>query len=144
MDDEFRLTPPPADEYRWNVVHFSTLTDDWATPEDLYRDLDREFRFTFDPCPLQGADGLTRPWKGQRVYCNPPYSNIYPFLERAVDADVAVFLLPSRTGTDWFHRFAPRATEVRFLRGRLKFCGAETSAPFDSVLLIFRNPALTP
>lgn len=74
-DDEFRLTPPQVDEYRWNTVHFSTLTDDWATPEDLYRDLDSEFRFTFDPCPLRGTDGLTRSWKGQRVYCNPPYSN---------------------------------------------------------------------
>lgn len=80
-DDEFRLTPPPVGEYRWNAVHFSTVTDDWETPEDLYRALDAEFAFTLDPVPLHGTDGLTCPWKGHRVYCNPPYSNIYPFLE---------------------------------------------------------------
>lgn len=120
-------------------MHFSANHDDWSTPKELYSDLDREFRFTLDPCPLHGANGLLRSWRGERVYCNPPYSKIGPWLEKAHEAHIAVFLLPSRTDTEWFHRFAPQASEVRFLRGRLKFGKAHSSAPFPSVVLIFRK-----
>jgi hypothetical protein len=134
---DFQLTPPEIGE-KWNTVHFSAEHDHWSTPAELYADLDREFSFTLDPCPLKGAEGLTRSWKGERIYCNPPYSKIDPWLEKANEADLAVFLLPSRTDTDWFHRFAPRA-EVRFLRGRLKFRTAQMNAPFGSVILIFRQ-----
>ncbi len=134
---EFELTPP-TDAPKWNAVHFSAAHDHWSTPAELYASLDKEFRFTLDPCPLKGTDGLARSWKEQRVYCNPPYSKIGPWLEKAAEADLAVFLLPSRTDTDWFHRYAPRA-EVRFLRGRLKFGTAQMNAPFPSVILIFRK-----
>lgn len=85
-------------------VHFSSATDAWSTPTDVYAALDAEFDFNFDPCPLGGTvDGTSTlfvPWAGKRVFCNPPYGpGVRQFLERAVEADLAVFLIPSRTDT---------------------------------------------
>jgi DNA N-6-adenine-methyltransferase Dam len=134
-----------------NRALFSSASETWRTPAELYEALDREFRFTLDPCPardpreagmpLFGTDGLFISWRRERVYCNPPYGRgIGRWLEKAWEGDVCVFLLPSRTDTAWFHEYAPRA-EVRFLRGRLHFNGAKTGAPFPSVLFVFRNVA---
>lgn len=48
-------------------------SDDWATPDWLYNQLDAEFNFDFDPCPLNyTVDGLTIPWK-KANFVNPPY-----------------------------------------------------------------------
>ena len=127
------------------AVHFSSATQEWATPSDVYAALDAEFNFTFDPCPLGGTvDGtstLFTPWANQRVFCNPPYGpELRPFLERAVEADIAVFLIPARTDTRWFHDIVlPRAKEIRFIRGRLKFGEAKFSAPFPSMIVIFQK-----
>lgn len=120
-------------------VLFSSASQHWATPSDLYEALDREFSFTLDPCPLMGDGlGFLRSWEGQRVYCNPPYGRqIGKWLEKAREADVAVYLLPSRTDTRWFHDYAMKADEIRFLRGRLKFGGASENAPFPNLILVY-------
>lgn len=112
-----------------------------VTPKDLYADLDREFAFNFDPCPL-GADSgglLFESWRGRRVFCNPPYGpEISSWLRRSREAELAVYLLPVRTDTKWFHnQVLPIAREVRFLRGRLKFGESENSAPFPSMIVVF-------
>ena len=122
---------------------FSKKSDDWSTPVSLYRELDSEFKFTDDPCPLGGVDGLVRDW-GTRVFCNPPYSNIKGFLEKArvemeKKTELAVFLVPSRTDTKWFHEYLYHKAELRFIRGRLKFGESKNSAPFPSMLAIFRK-----
>lgn len=75
------------------------------------------------------------------MFCNPPYSDIRPWLSKAREAALAVFLVPARTDTRWWHDLAMKADEIRFLRGRLKFGDAKNSAPFPSVLLIFRDAA---
>jgi len=127
-----------------------TGTDDWSTPHDLYDALHREFEFTMDACPLTegsaagmplfGTDRLMDSWRGQRVWCNPPYRReIGRWLAKALEAEVAVFLVPARTDTAWWHDHAMKAAEVRFLRGRLKFGGAKHSAPFPSVVLVYRG-----
>jgi len=138
-----------------NHVLFSYGRETWETPADLYAALDQEFRFTLDPCPLRpsaeaglplfGTDGLSIPWTGHRVFCNPPYGRgIGRWLEKASEAELSVFLLPARTDTRWFHEFALSANEVRFIRGRLRFGGARSGAPFPSVLLIFKGPRSVP
>lgn len=121
---------------------FSSATDEWSTPVDVYRRLDEEFHFNFDPCPLGGnVDGRSElfvSWKGKRVFCNPPYSDIRPFLERFREAELAVYLVPARTDTRWFHDLVlPNAREIRFIKGRLKFGDAKNSAPFPSMVLVF-------
>ena len=124
-------------------VHFSSASDRWATPTQVYADLNTEFSFDFDPCPLDGTqDGTARlfcSWAGRRVFCNPPYGPaLRGFLERAHEAEVAVFLIPARTDTRWFHEIVlPQAKEIRFIKGRLKFGGATNNAPFPSMIVIF-------
>ena len=119
---------------------FSSVTDHWETPKDVLLSLYEEFQFTLDPTPIGATDGLTIPWCGERVYCNPPYSNIAPFLLKAkLDRpEVAVFLLPARTGTGWFHEYCLKANEIRFIRGRLRFSGSKNNAPFDSMVVVFK------
>lgn len=133
---------------------FSSASDRWATPPDVYEALDKEFEFDFDPCPLDGeVDGLSplfSEWKGKRVFCNPPFKRVYcnppygpgigKWLMRGLEADVAVFLIPARTDTRWFHEIVlPNAREIRFIKGRLKFGGATFNAPFPSMIVVFER-----
>ena len=131
------------------AVHFSSTRTDWSTPSHLYMALDKEFGFTLDPCKLGDVgglfgrrDGLMLDWSGHRIYCNPPYGPAIPdWLSRGRDAVVAVYLLPARTDTAWFHEHCLRhATEIRFLRGRLRFGGAKNSAPFPSMVVVYGGP----
>jgi site-specific DNA-methyltransferase (adenine-specific) len=127
------------------AVHFSSATDRWATPADVYAKLDAEFRFNFDPCPLDGHENGLSPlfvtWSGRRVFCNPPYGpGIEDWLRRGLEAEIAVFLIPARTDTRWFHEIVlPLAKEIRFIKGRLKFGDAVNSAPFPSMVVIFEQ-----
>lgn len=127
------------------TVHYSSASEEWATPADVFAELDAEFNFDFDPCTLGGDMDGTAPlfvqWRGRRVFCNPPYGpGIRPFLERGLEAELAVFLIPSRTDTRWFHEVVlPHAKEVRFIKGRLKFGDAKNSAPFPSMIVIFEQ-----
>ena len=78
------------------------------------------------------------------MFLNPPYGRelghwIEKACESAQEGATVVCLLPARTDTRWFHRFAlPFASELRFFRGRIRFAGATHSAPFPSVLVVFR------
>ena len=126
-------------------LHFSSASDRWATPKAVYEALDAEFHFDFDPCPLDGnQDGLATlfvSFAGRRIFLNPPYGpGIGKWLERAREADLAVCLIPSRTDTRWWHDIVlPYASEIRFIRGRLKFGDATNRAPFPSVIVVFRK-----
>ena len=129
-----------------NRALFKNETADWSTPREVYEKLHTEFLFTLDPCPLQSRtpDGLIRSWKGHSVYCNPPYGpGIEKWLRKSREAAIAVYLLPARTDTEWWHNWAMLADEIRFIRGRLKFGTAKNNAPFPSVVLIFKNLPLT-
>ena len=88
-------------------------------------------------------DGLTKDWFG-RVWVNPPYSGVRDWVRKAVaeaqraEVEYVVMLLPARTDTRWFHDLVrPHAQQVIFVRGRLKFKGGASSAPFPSMLVIF-------
>ncbi len=125
---------------------FSSTTPHWATPTELYAELDAEFHFDDDPCPLNPtSDGLTRYWGG-RVFVNPPYGReIIKWTAKALTevatGSLVVMLLPSRTDTKWWHDHVLRAAEIRFIRGRLHFSDLEPStsrAPFPSVVVVFR------
>ena len=121
-----------------------SATDYWGTPAHVYQTLDAEFHFNFDTCPLNPewtVDGSSISWEGKRVFCNPPYGpGLRPFLDQAarMEAQVSVFLIPARTDTRWFHEIVlPFASEIRFIKGRLKFGDAKKSAPFPSMIVVF-------
>ncbi len=127
-----------------NRVVFKSQSVEWATPKEVYKALDDEFHFDFDPCPLGGGkDGLSplfAEWKGKRVFVNPPYGDITKWLERGMEADVAVYLIPARTDVKWFHQLVlPKAHEIRFIKGRLKFGDAKNGAPFPSMIAVIQE-----
>lgn len=89
-------------------------------------------------------DGLQHDWSGQRVFCNPPYSEIEKWVEKGYregtkDGTIVVMLIPARTDTKYFHNFILHRSEVRFIKGRLKFGDAIYNAPFPSVIVVFRG-----
>ena len=118
-------------------------SDHWETPKWLYRALDTEFGFTFDPCPLHADfDGLTEDWRGERLFINPPYSDIEPWVAKAFSSEIAVILLPVRTGSHWFQMLRERDVEIRFLRKRIAFLqnGKEMKGPrFESMIAVVRG-----
>ncbi len=127
----------------FNTGLFLSTTSHWATPADLLSALAAEFGgFTDDPCPLHSTeDGLARSW-GERTFLNPPYGRaITAWVEKALqesrDGKLVVCLLPSRTDTRWWHDIVMQATEIRFMRGRLRFGESKTGAPFPSAVVIF-------
>lgn len=121
-------------------VHFSSLTDHWSTPKSVYDALDKEFKFTDDPCPIGGNGGLEREW-GTRTFVNPPYSQLKAWIKKGYEESqkgkTVVMLIPSRTDTVAWHDYVMKAKEIRFIKGRLKFGGAKNSAPFPSAIVIF-------
>lgn len=146
-----------------NEGMFTSTTDEWPTPQELFDALDAEFGFTLDCCATdanakvaryfdRASDGLVRPWHGV-VWMNPPYGRqISAWVEKAYRSSMAgatvVCLIPARTDTAYWHDFAMRAAELRFIRGRLSFTsvlqderraatGAH-NAPFPSVVVVFR------
>jgi phage N-6-adenine-methyltransferase len=134
---------------------FSSKTDLWETPQDLFDKLDKEFGFTLDACAIPSnakckeyftpeQDGLSQPWFGV-VWCNPPYGRqIGRWVRKAYYASTSgcadvVMLLPARTETQWFQDYIYHRAEVRFIRGRLRFSGATQNAPFPSMIVVFRK-----
>lgn len=134
------------------AVMFSSSTGEHETPQDLFDQLNEEFHFNLDPCATAKnakcknyytikEDGLSRSWHGQTVFVNPPYGKgVVDWIAKAVsEYATVVMLLPARTDTKWFHLYiAKYASEVRFIKGRLRFVGTASSAPFPSMLVVFR------
>jgi hypothetical protein len=115
------------------------------TPRALFDTLHAVFEFTLDGAsepgngllPLSSTAEAQIPWCGHRVFCNPPWSNIRPFLELAPAADLAVFLVPARTNARWFHRALELGAKPSFFKPKPKFVGAKRTSPVDCLLLVF-------
>jgi site-specific DNA-methyltransferase (adenine-specific) len=130
-----------------------SVNDDWATPDWLYKKLNDEFNFDFDPCPLNADfDGLSIEW-GNSNFINPPYNRkdkpkfIQKAYEEYLKGKTCVMLIPSATGTKQFHEVILPNAEIRFLKGRVSFKGYNTKGIYteknkgkhDSMIVIFRG-----
>lgn len=147
-------------------IHFSTGKDNWETPQYIYDKLNKEFCFTLDPCAdelnhkcdkyyTKKQDGLIQSWKGETVFCNPPYSRKTKnnpgqiawvkkcYTEARKNNIIVVMLIPARTDTQMFHDYILGNAEIRFIRGRLNFENGgiknKDPAPFPSMIVIFRG-----
>ena len=135
-------------------VHYSSKTNEWATPQYLFDELDKEFNFTLDPCATDENfkcdkyftiedDGLIQDWSNDVVFMNPPYGrDIKHWIKKAYESHkqgaTVVCLIPARTDTSYWHEFIfGKATDVRFLRGRVKFGDSKNSAPFPSAIVVY-------
>ena len=122
-------------------------TQNWRTPLALFESLHAEYRFTMDGAsepsngllPLASTAANPIPWHGQRVFCNPPWSNVRPFVEQMPDAEVAVLLVPARTNCKWFHRALELGATVRFFSPKPRFQGAKHVSPVDCLLLVYAS-----
>jgi site-specific DNA-methyltransferase (adenine-specific) len=150
-------------------VHFSHKSDEWETPQELFEELNREFFFEWDVAATQDnskckvyidaeTDAMTQDWSKSN-WCNPPYSKVREFTAKAAEeakkGNLTVMLIPARTDTRFFHDhiYKKSNVEVRFLKGRLKFIspdgkllrgtkmnGSNNSAPFPSMVVVFKKP----
>jgi len=121
--------------------------DTWATPQTIYNALDSEFDFCADMAASEdnakhrifwaetdSPNSLEMDWSddviaatgGTWVWCNPPYSNITPWVDKAIEAQKGglgtVMLVMADPSVGWFAKAANHATEIRFVtEGRLAF-----------------------
>ena len=138
---------------------FSSKSNEWETPQDFFNKLNKKFKFTLDPCSTHDNrkckkyytiwdNGLSRSWKNERVFVNPPYSDVGKWVKKSYEestengATVAL-LIPARTDTKYWHDYVmPSASVVYFVKGRLKFVNnsdtnESNSAPFPSAVIVF-------
>jgi len=135
---------------------FSHKSDEWSTPQALFDELNKEFHFTLDVCANfqnkkcdnffdERRNGLIQSWGKAVCFMNPPYSKIADWMEKAYaesqSGATVVAIAPSRTDTRWFHKFCYRNPdcEIRFIKGRLRFGNSKNSAPFPSMILVFKK-----
>ena len=137
-----------------NPVLYSSRSEEWPTPKVFFEQLNSEFHFSLDPCATAAKakckryftkrdDGLAQDWGHHVVFCNPPYGrDIIRWTEKCYQAPLSgatvVLLVHARTDTRWFHDFVLGKAELRFVRGRLRFADGKQSAPFPSLVAIYR------
>lgn len=130
------------------------VTTEWSTPQPLFDVLHAEFGFTLDAAAsdenakceryfTKETDGFDQRWVGETVFLNPPYGNeigkwVCKGFEEAGRGATVVMLIPARTDTSWWHRYVMRSSEIRFIRGRVRFSGSPINAPFPSAVVVFR------
>lgn len=146
-------------------------TDLWATHPAMFAAYDQRFGFTVDVAAIAtnakcarfytpAEDGLRQSWAAERVWCNPPYSRIGPWVRKAwaeTSADVIVMLVPAnRTEQGWWQQLVEPYRDqqaghlqVEFLPGRQRFIrdgqmairrGEHPRPPFGCCLLIWPGP----
>ena len=121
---------------------FSSKSAEWATPQNFYNKLNRDFGpFTLDPC----SDGVNN--KTPKHFTEKD-DGLRHWLKKAYDEGqkpntTVVCLIPARTDTKYWHEYVMKAQAIYFVKGRLKFGDSENSAPFPSAVVIFTS-ALSP
>lgn len=152
-------------------VHYSSLSNEWETPKDLFQLLNEEFHFEIDAAATKENalcerfwtpedDALSQDWYTYKtVWCNPPYGRLVgKFIQKGYNESLkgctVVFLIPARVDTRWWHNYCAKA-DVRFIRGRLKFQNRQlptwredgnfkaSPAPFPSAIVVMK-PNITP
>lgn len=135
-------------------VHYASEKHDWGTPLEFFNKVNEAYGFRLDACAnehnakvypyiTQEMDSLLTPWGDGPVWCNPPYGREQIEFIRKADSErgngtTTVLLIPARPDTAvWQDVIFKRADAVCFVRGRLKFEGAEFNAPFPCALVVF-------
>ncbi len=145
--------------------------DDRGTRPEIFDPLHAEFNFTLDAAAsdlnhkceryfTRKDNGLSLPWRGERVWCNPPFSDLASWAAKASHettvggCELVVMLLPNnRCEQSWWQRFIEPFRDrglglsVRFLRGRPRFIIPENVTtplkgdrpPFGLAIVIFEG-----
>jgi phage N-6-adenine-methyltransferase len=133
---------------------FSSDKVEWETPPDLFDPINNEFGFTLDVAAdstnakcnkylTLSDDGLNTPWSGV-CWCNPPYGrDLSKWVRKGCietwNGVTSVFLIPVRSNTKWWHELCIPFGEIRFVKGRPKFGGADQGLPWPLAIIVFRG-----
>lgn len=135
-------------------IHYSSKKHTWETPKWLFEELNDIFNFNLDACAEKETakcevfytkedNALLKQWNGT-VWCNPPYGKEQiEFINKAYKESIfngatVVLLIPARPDTKvWQNVIFKTASQVCFMKGRLKFEGAKHNAPFPCALVTF-------
>ncbi|MGB1141883.1 MAG: hypothetical protein ACPG1A_13355 [Halioglobus sp.] len=123
--------------------------------QDMVRaSLNTEFEFTCFIDATANSGGGTTDWLstnwGTRTFCVVNHAAVERWLRKALRESVrpevqcVVCLCPARTNTEYFHELVlKQATQVRFIKGRLKMQGHAKQSPFPSCVVVFGEPPPT-
>lgn len=130
--------------------------DTWATPPYLFEYAKSRFGdFDLDVCAAHDSfkckpyytiddNSLVRSW-AKLNWCNPPYSNIRPWVEKAIlEANLGshtVMLLPADFSTQWFKLVWDFSSDILMINKRIKFLGATGSPKFASFFCLISPEA---
>lgn len=139
-------------------VHYSSVSNEWTTPQELFDYLNDIYGFTLDPCSdginakcskyfTENDDGLSQDWSNEIVFMNPPYGRaIKDWIKKAYEESqkgaTVIALIPSRTDTKYWHDYCMKANKITLIKGRVKFGDGKNSALFPSAIVEFK-PAHT-
>lgn len=132
----------------------SSKTNEWETPQWLFNELDMEFNFTLDPCSTHNNkkckkyytiedNGIMQDWSNDIVFMNPPYGGQtrkwieHAYLQSLKGALVVCLIVSSTDRSYWHDYIFPFAAQIRWIRGRIKFGDAISTAPFANAIIIF-------
>lgn len=142
------------------MIAAAAVRQQWSTPDELFLQLHSEFAFTVDAAAAssnaklsifwgEAEDALTQPWQGHRVWCNPPYINVTPWVHKAQSEAhnhgvTTALLLPARTEQAWFKSLLADSVELAFFAGRIQFLppeGIAASSNREGSLLAVFGPS---
>ena len=155
------ITPPPKQRKMSVLAKLLSHNgeQDRRTPINLFNEINEEFHFELDPCTSTGKpnnlhtpyyflfpkqDGLKEDWsKYKSVFVNPPFKYAHQWIKKCYEESkkgcTVVVLLPSKTETAWWHDYALKADEIRFIRRRVTFEGHENPFIIGMAFIIFKS-----
>ena len=125
------------------------IRDLFQTPKFVFNWYNKQYKFTCDVAAsfrntfipyshfgeqVDGAfiDALEQGW-GKVNWCNPPYSNVRPWVDKAIveasKGNTTVMLVPADTSVAWFREAFNKCSVCEFISGRISFINAETGKP---------------
>lgn len=128
------LPPAKTDTHITPDKVFDIILETWGIEKDMM----------YDPCPVDGTDGLTTSWKDIN-FVNPPYTLLKEFVAKALEesnyGNRSIMLLPAKTDQAWFHDlvYNHRGVEIKWIKGRLKFKNNKWSATQPHFLALIQD-----
>ena len=139
-----------------NTARLQSDFQEWETPPELFNYLDQQFDFTLDAAATDRTakcdkyftpeeDGLKQSWEDERVFLNPPFSDLAEWLEKVWEererAEVIAVIMGPSTDTRYWHDYVMKADELWMFKSRPNYIrhGEEgnSGSTFPTVLAVF-------
>lgn len=123
---------------------------EWCTPRPLFEKMNELYQYTIDAAAspenallpryyTREQDGLAQDWTGEKVWVNPPFEKIAPWVEKANLREAAhtTLFIPARCDRPWFADIIEDggADAIDFIQSRVRFVGARTGYPESTMMV---------